>query len=67
MAEIGSTGAQGTFVIRILNRQNATWQGTVACVDRKEEKTFRSLLEMIKLIDSALAAEDEDPPARGGG
>jgi hypothetical protein len=59
MIESGGTGVQGTFVIRILNRQNATWQGVVTCVEKKEEQPFRSLLELIKLIDSTCDEEDE--------
>jgi hypothetical protein len=59
MIEGGVTGAQGTFVIRILNRQNSTWQGVVTCVEKKEEQSFRSLLELIKLIDSTFDEEDE--------
>jgi hypothetical protein len=48
------TGTQGTFVVRILNKQNATWQGTITRVDEeREEQPFRSLLELIELIDSA--------------
>jgi hypothetical protein len=62
MNESGSTGTLGTFVIRILNRQNATWQGVVTRVDKKEERPFRSLLELIRLIDSAF--EDEDKNTR---
>jgi NADPH:quinone reductase-like Zn-dependent oxidoreductase len=61
MREGGGTGAQGTFVIRILNRQNATWQGIVTCVDKKEDQSFRSLLELIKLIDSSFDEEKEAP------
>ncbi|MDR2355355.1 MAG: hypothetical protein LBE16_04075 [Clostridiales Family XIII bacterium] len=52
MGEIGNAAEQRTFVVRILNRQNATWQGLVTHVDQKEEQPFRSLLELIKLIDS---------------
>ena len=58
MSEAGNTGAQKTFVIRILNRQNATWQGVVTRLDRKEDQPFRSLLELIKLIDSAFDEEE---------
>jgi hypothetical protein len=60
MGEIRGIGTQGTFVIRILNQQNATWQGVVTRVDKKEERPFRSLLELIKLIDSALDEKDEE-------
>ena len=64
MSEAGNTGAQGTFVIRILNRQNATWQGMVTRLDKKEERPFRSLLELIKLIDSAFDEEEKNASAR---
>ncbi|MDR2089751.1 MAG: hypothetical protein LBP73_10405 [Clostridiales Family XIII bacterium] len=63
MNESGSIGTLGTFVIRILNRQNATWQGVVTRVDKKEEQPFRSLLELIKLIDSTFEEEDENARA----
>jgi hypothetical protein len=65
MRETGSIGTQGTFVIRILNTQNATWQGVVTSVDGREEKTFRSLLELLKLMDSAFAERKYDSLASG--
>jgi hypothetical protein len=64
MSEPGNTGTQGTFVIRILNRQNATWQGMVTRLDKKEEQPFRSLLELIKLIDSAFDEAEKNTSAR---
>lgn len=45
---------RGTFLIDIYNRQHATWQGSVTWVNRDEKQHFRSALELIKLIDSAL-------------
>ena len=48
------TKKRGTFLLTIYNRQNATWQGTVTWVDRNEKQQFRSALELIKLIESAL-------------
>lgn len=50
-------GNVGTFAIRILFRQNASWQGTVSWVEGKQEKNFRSALELLKSIDSALYHE----------
>ena len=47
----------GTFVIHIDYCENSTWQGEVLWADRNERKKFRSTLELLKLIDSAL--EDE--------
>jgi len=49
---------KGTFVVHILGQENATWQGNVLWADKDETSNFRSTLELIKLIDSALN-EDE--------
>lgn len=48
----------GTFVVRIHNAQNDTWQGEVMWADKNEKKIFRSALELMKLIDSALNDEN---------
>ncbi len=47
-------GPEGTFLIHVRYRQNATWQGQVTWVDKKQTSQFRSALELMKLIDSAL-------------
>ncbi len=43
-----------TFVIHILNQENATWQGQVVWLDGKQTKPFRSMLELIKMMDGVL-------------
>ncbi len=48
------SGKKATFVVQIQYRQNATWQGKVKWVEKNEEKPFRSALELIKLLDSAV-------------
>ena len=48
---------RSTFVVNVLFRQNATWQGTINWVDKKQTKRFRSSLELMKLIDEALETE----------
>ena len=48
------TRRRGTFLLNIYDRQNATWQGTISWVDKNEKQQFRSALELIKLIESAL-------------
>lgn len=50
--------APKTFLVQILNTQNATWQGTITWTDGKRQENFRSALEMIKLLDSALENDD---------
>ncbi len=48
-----------SFLIVIKDNQQETWQGTIEWVEKNQKKSFRSALEMIKLIDSALE-NDED-------
>ena len=47
-------GAMATFVVRILFRQNASWQGSVTWLEGKREQSFRSVLELILLMSTAL-------------
>lgn len=47
-------GEMGTFEIKILFRQNASWQGIVTWKEQEKEESFRSVLELLLLIDSAL-------------
>lgn len=51
-----SDDGKNTFNISVLFRKNATWQGTLKWVEGGREVTFRSALELIKLIDGAHAA-----------
>lgn len=67
--EITQKGGKGTFVVQIQYRQHATWQGKVLWAEKNKSIQFRSALELLKLIDSALdeAAEEEKDlkPAAG--
>ena len=51
-------GHKASFIVRVTSRQNATWQGTISWTERGVTKHFRSALELIKLIDSALDEEE---------
>ncbi|MCI8584323.1 MAG: hypothetical protein HFI92_00230 [Lachnospiraceae bacterium] len=51
-------GAKATFWIRIMYCQHASWQGEVTWVEQQKKEYFRSTLELLHLIDSALCAED---------
>lgn len=51
------TSERRTFVIHILNRQNATWQGTVTWLDGKRTRPFRSALELIRLMDGVIGRD----------
>ncbi len=48
-------GELATFAVRVLFRQNASWQGTVAWLEGRRERNFRSALELVALMDSAMA------------
>lgn len=47
-------GEKLTFVIQVQFRQNATWQGTITWAEQNKTQHFRSTMEMIKLMDSAV-------------
>lgn len=47
-------GEKATFEIKILFRQNASWQGTVVWIEQEKEESFRSVLELLMLMNSAL-------------
>ena len=55
-------GQKATFVVHVQYRQNATWQGSVDWLENKRSQKFRSSLELIKLMDSALNADGADTP-----
>ena len=63
MFNVRSGANAGTFVLKIMNRQNSTWQGTVTWVEENKTQNFRSALELLKLIDGAL---DEELNIEGG-
>ena len=47
-------GLLATFSLRVLFRQNSSWQGTVTWLEEHQEMCFRSVLELIHLMDSTL-------------
>ena len=47
-------GKIATFAVRILFRQNASWQGSVTWLENDHSQSFRSVLELVLLMDSAL-------------
>lgn len=55
----GKTGDEGTFVVHVKYRQNATWQGDVIWVEKKKRQNFRSAMELIHLINSAFESGSE--------
>jgi len=56
-------GDCATFELKILFRQHASWQGVVVWKEQKREQSFRSVLELIHLMDSALRAAEKEGAA----
>lgn len=53
------TNQSNTFIVKIIDCQNATWQGSVTWVDEQREQHFRSALELLKLMDGAIDKREE--------
>jgi hypothetical protein len=60
-------GELGTFIVRVQHRQNSSWQGRLTWVEEDKTINFRSIWEMIKLIESAVdtVSEPEDEESQG--
>jgi hypothetical protein len=69
-----------SFLIRVQYKENTSWQGTIHWLEERKSHTFRSLLELITLLQEALekgpspctgfhtweAGEEKLPPGTGG-
>ena len=58
MAKSMQNNKTNSFVIMIKETRNDTWQGSIDWIEGKKKQYFRSALEMIKLIDSAVEKEE---------
>ena len=47
-------GQAATFVLRVLTRQNATWQGVLEWLEGEQRNSFSSDLEFLKLLEQDL-------------
>ena len=54
----GSDRVKSTSIVKIINNQNSTWQGSITWVEEQKTQNFRSALEMIKMIDGVLDGID---------
>lgn len=59
MEKVVNTNNQ-TFILEIKSTRNNTWQGTILWVQTQQKVAFRSALEAIKILDSALTEQSED-------
>lgn len=53
-------GEKATFEVKILFRQHSSWQGVIVWLEKQTEQSFRSVLELVHLLDSALKDSEED-------
>lgn len=47
-------GSRATFELKVIFRQHTSWQGVLRWREQKVEHSFRSVLELVMLMDSAL-------------
>ena len=57
--KISRQGKRATFTVKILFRQHTSWQGIIIWHEQKSEQSFRSVLELILLMDSALSNDSK--------
>ena len=53
-------GARATFEVQVLFRQHTSWQGVITWMEEQMEQSFRSVLELIILMDSALRDAEKE-------
>lgn len=56
-----------TFVVRIQDCQNSTWQGSVLWAEKQQKQYFRSTLELMFLLEEAVEADRGRTVAEKGG
>lgn len=66
-ALLSKHGDLGTFIVRVQHRQNSSWQGRITWMEQDKTICFRSIWEMVKLIENAVdtvsSEEIEDTPS----
>lgn len=58
-------GLIASICVQVRFRRNAGWQGTLYWSEGKQTQHFRSVLELITLLDSALRPEQSNAPWDG--
>lgn len=51
---LGHHGKAETFIVRVQHRQNNTWQGRITWADKNKTLNFRSIWEMVHLMEDAI-------------
>ena len=55
---------KGTFIVKVEYCQNNTWQGKITWAEENKKVSFRSALEMVKLMNDALEQAQKDSEKR---
>ena len=50
------------FLLEIADNQQYTWQGQLSWIDGQQKKSFRSVMELLRLIKSAMDDDVCDQP-----
>lgn len=61
-----------TFIVRVMREGNSSWQGEITSVEKDKGERFRSVTEMLQLMDSIVGADgvtgdEKAEPAGGSG
>lgn len=51
-----------TFIVEVIDHQKSTWQGQVHWVQGNKKMSFRSVMELLHLMDSAIDPEGSGEP-----
>ena len=57
---IGKKKEKQTFIVDIIDHQKYTWQGQLYWVQGNKKILFRSVMEMLHLMDSVITDEEDD-------
>ncbi len=49
-----------TFIVEVNDTQSHSWQGKIEWVQGRKQQSFRSVMELLRLIDSAVC--DKETP-----
>ena len=53
-------GSTPTFLVEIKSCKNQSWQGRLTWIEKNQSANFRSALELMKIMDSAVSNDEED-------
>lgn len=56
---------KATFIVNVMFRKNASFQGSITWVEKEKTQHFRSAFEMLKLMDEARREAPEEPVCWG--